>query len=174
MGVVAEGSPRKVDAIKTQLVTLLETIKKPIPGLLNVHKSRPPVDRMDDFIKQFRENAPGGGKMINAWMLEPPSAVTDPTVQAGRTVKNWVFPVIGYMSVSDKENQHGIDISSIMDELLEEIEIVLMQDEVGFTINGTVINVRQVRMNQAPPAFFGQVLTYIANGEIDVITRTQY
>lgn len=174
MGAVAEGSPTKVDAIKDALVALLATIKTPAPGMRNIHKERPPHTRIDEFLKAFEEHAPGGGKMVNAWMLESPTATMDATVQAGRMVKNWTFPIVGYMSISDRKHTKGINVSSIMDELLEQAEIVLMQDETGFTLNGTVINVRQVRTDQAAPLFFSEVLTYVGNIQVDVLTRTQF
>jgi len=98
----------------------------------------------------------------------------DLTAQAGRVVTTWTIPIIGYMSVSDRKHNKGVNVSDLMDQILEQIQIKLLQDTTGFTLGGSVITVPQVRISQSPPAFFGETLTYIGNAEIDALTRTQF
>ena len=63
---------------------------------------------------------------------------------------------------------------SLLDQIMENAENEIYKDETGFTLNGSVIQVLQVRSAQAAPLFFGRTLASVANFEIDVVTHRQY
>jgi hypothetical protein len=161
-------SPNVAD-IKQGIKTIFELVTTPEPGVQNVEIYRRAFKDADDFVRNFEVRAPGGGKMLNAWIMEPPAAVTDPLVQSGHYQKTWTYTIVGYMSLNDK-----LRSEDILDRIMENIEDKVLQDETGYTLDGSVRNVVQVRTSQDPPVFFGRYLTNICTVELDVITHRQY
>lgn len=159
----------QVDVIKAGIKTVLETVTTPKPGVGDVQLQRRAFDRPDDFIKEFRVRAPGGGYMINAWIIEPPLSVVDPQTQAGHIHEAWTFPVTIYMSLSDKLRSEGL-----LDSVMDATKDAVFQDETGYTLDGSCINVTQFRKSQDPPLFFGKYLTNVGTVELDVLTHRQY
>ena len=155
--------------IKNGIKTVFETVTTPAPGVTNVQTFRRAFDTPDPFLKEFRVRAPGGGFMINAWIIEPPIAISDPTTQSGHIHKQWTFPITCYMSLSDKLQSEGL-----LDNIMEAIEDSVYQNETGYTLDGSCINVTQVRTSQDAPLYFGKVLTNVATVELDVLTHRQY
>ncbi len=155
--------------IKAGIKAVFETVTTPKPGVENVQTYRRAFKREDEFVREFEVRAPGGGKMLNAWIIEPPAAVVDPLVQAGHIQETWTFPVVGYMSLNDQ-----LRAEDVLEQIMGNLKDAVFQDETGYTLNGSVRNVVQARTSQDPPVFFGPYLTNVCTVELDVITHRQY
>jgi hypothetical protein len=157
-------------AIKNGIKTIFEGVTTPEPGVKNVQLYRRNFERVDEFVKEFAEIAPGGGaKILTTWIIEPPAAVADPTQGSGHTHKLWTFIVTGYMSLND-----DLQTEQILDRLMEQIEDAVLGTEQGFTLDSSVIAVKQIRTSQGVPIFFGRTMVNVASVELDVETHRQY
>lgn len=155
--------------IKAGIKTVLEQVTAPAPGITNVQTYRRAFTRDDDFIEAFKVRAPGGGFMVSAWIIEPPLAITDPRTQAGHFHKAWTFPITAYVSLNDR-----LQSENLLDQLMEAAEDAVLRDETGYTLNGSCINVTQVRTSQDLPLFFARYLCSVGTLELDVSTHRQY